>query len=483
MSLIRRISPAVLAFLFVSRLCAQDAWVIAAEEFSLTEPNPLYAPYSKAIPSLLLGRISTVSSRMVLPDELQARKLKELSDAKLALVKSRSDLLLSRDKILFSAEDDSEKEKKRRKAADDIAAKQAEIDAKSKEIDVFLSDPSPQTSMRKIGLWKDGNQYWTRKEGASLASELKAAGVSALLTGTVEDIAGYACVSASFQTGLPGLPAEPVVAAGAWEDLDQLVTLLALRLTPTLSNRPSVVLRIKADPAEARVFLDGSLLDIADGEVRTNEGEHVLRVEAPGYRSAEKKAAFFDASEFDVAISLEPLQTVQVAFNPGSLDSTVYIHDKTLKTDSSSVLDLVPGEAVGNIETGNVRTWFVLDIPSTEQEDAFEAQVRLNKTNTEKRMEKARKTFYWSLGALYLSLPPTLMLQGKSLNMYRAYNEGRLEQTADIAESINAWTQAAAVSRGVSIGLGINLAVQLVRYILAAEQAVPRRASFSAEKE
>ena len=74
-----------------------------------------------------------------------------------------------------------------------------------------------------------------------------------------------------------------------------------------------------------------------------------------------------------------------------------------------------------------------------------------------------------------MALPAAFLIRGEADSRLNAYNSGRLEQTQENVDNINAWITAGNITTGICIGLGINLVFQLVRYILAAEQATPQQ--------
>ena len=99
-----------------------------------------------------------------------------------------------------------------------------------------------------------------------------------------------------------------------------------------------------------------------------------------------------------------------------------------------------------------------------------------NKKETGKRIERQRNILYWSLGLLYISLPVSMLSYGIAENKYRAWEEGKFGDDDAMADEVNTWSRVANVSKWVSVGLGANFAFQLVRYILAANQTVPKTA-------
>jgi hypothetical protein len=67
-----------------------------------------------------------------------------------------------------------------------------------------------------------------------------------------------------------------------------------------------------------------------------------------------------------------------------------------------------------------------------------------------------------------------MISRGVATNKMQAYDDGRIDPTPDNIEEINNWVMVSDVSRGVSIALGVNFLFQLVRYLIAADQTIPK---------
>ena len=86
---------------------------------------------------------------------------------------------------------------------------------------------------------------------------------------------------------------------------------------------------------------------------------------------------------------------------------------------------------------------------------------------------------YWSLGAFYAALPIFMILQGITADMASAAADSHLRVTEDVEKTYRTLVTASVVVGGLTIGLGINYAVQLGLYLYAADQSIPKEASKS----
>ena len=83
---------------------------------------------------------------------------------------------------------------------------------------------------------------------------------------------------------------------------------------------------------------------------------------------------------------------------------------------------------------------------------------------------------YWSLGAFYVSFPIFMILQGVTADMASAIMDYRMAVNESVKKKYNALFISTVVMQGLTIGLGINYAVQLGLYLHAAEQSIPKEA-------
>ena len=128
---------------------------------------------------------------------------------------------------------------------------------------------------------------------------------------------------------------------------------------------------------------------------------------------------------------------------------------------------------IGEALHGDARTYFIHEYTDT-TEGTRSVIIPVNRVNTEQRIERQRKVLYWSLGLLYCSLPVSMISRGIAMNKMQAYNDGRIEPTQENIDEINNWVMVSDISRGVSIALGVNFLFQLVRYLIAADQTIPK---------
>jgi len=470
----------MLLLLAASPVSAEEpSWLLAAELFSTDGISGQYEAYSRTLPLLVLSEISRTASRIIPPDERKARELRVLSAARVKLVRERADLVLSRDRILLSADPGLSKKRKTGEAEIKIRDKEKEIAAASASMQKLLAEKSapypgaaPGNTAR-LDVWKSGSELFVRPPATDLAAALDTNKISALLTGSIEDIGGYLLVTVSLETGIAGIPPASVSDAGTYEGIGPLAAALAARLLPEVAKREPVRLFLSVEPESARVFIDGRLHEDNALPATVFSGAHTISATAPGYITAVRNSVFTDARQFAVTVTLEKESEVSVAFDTGAAGADLFMHTRYFGTTPLTVtIPALP--AAGELLADGVHTFFVFDPDRIAGEGENRLTVRPNRVDTKERIEKARSALYWSLGALYISLPFSMLTYGIGVNKFQAYEDGKLDETDAVVNEINAWARTARTARYISIGLGCNVVYRLVRYLFAAEQATPQ---------
>jgi len=471
-----------LLFFAVFLACAvlaagQEAgWVVAAEEFDESGIPSYYAEAVRTIPYLLISDISRTVSRKIFPDEKKIRNLQIMSVSRLKLIRERADLVLERDRILLSANRELYKKRKLNESEKKIRSKEREISEAGVGMQKIIESATEYpASIAPLSVWKSGTELFVRTPGSGLAASLAANGISALLTGTVRDIGGYLFVTVNLETGIAGLPVSSVSDGASYEDLGTLVAALSSRLVGDVAKREPVTLVLDIKPETARVFIDGRLHADNASPVVVFAGEHELSVTAPGYVTANRKTMLENAGRFAVTVNLEKENEVSVSFDTTVPGADLFLHTRHFgQTPVTITIPALP--AVGETVSEDVRTFFVFDPERVSGTGEGRLSVKTNKVSTEDRIERTRSVLYWSLGALYVSLPFSMLSYGISLDKYRAYQDDKLDKTEAVVNDVNGWARTAQRTRFISIALGCNVVFQLARYLFAAEQATPRYA-------
>lgn len=450
---------------------ASAEWVLAAERFSITNVPDSYQVFSTTIPALLTSRLSHVTTREISPEEQKLRADHSRSANRIKLVQERTNMIVERDRILLSNASDFTRQAQKAKQDELIRKKNGEIRAfDAQTIADSAKNEKFDEITKKIKLKNADLTLYERKKGVSLAKSLIDDGVSGLITGKIEDLSGYMYVTVTLESGIYGMEPVTVSEAAPYDDVDYLVQSIAERLIPEIAKRKPVRLELSVSPEDSRVFIDGRLVPKDERSVVVFSGEHTLNVSAEGYVTADKKYDFADSDAFRVDISLKVRDSVSVSFDTSKTGIKLYL-GTNYYGELPTTVSIPPLPLIGKAVSDDSTTWFIVR-PDESYAKGNSVTVIVDEKDTKELIAQRRSILYWSLGALYISLPVYLLSSGFATNMAYASKVGRTTLDA----SYQQWYTVGEVSKYVSIALGANLAFQLFRYLLAAEQVVPKTA-------
>lgn len=455
---------------------AADLWVLAASRFEATDIPEFFSGYADAVPLLVLQRLSGSFTRNIQVSESRARELQTWTNGLAALVKSRTELTLTRDKILFDTVSETTRAKRRKAADEKIRSKEEEISQYQKKpvseskAGASDDDSAIEGEPKQVTLWESGAKLFDAGD-VPLSQSLTTAKIQGLLTGTLEDAAGYLVVTLSLETGLPDSIPVTAQAAGSYEDLDLIIDTLASAVKTTFSFVEPVNLHFVVEPETASVFVDGGKLLPGKDSMTVPEGTHKIDASAPGYRSSSEEQVFSGSADYMITIALREEELHSVGFASTVTGSLVYL-ESSYFGETPLQMSIPSRISLGLSIAGGVPTWFYLD--GTEPDSDY--RIDSNRIKTKTLIERRRSVLYWSLGALYISLPFAMLTNGVAQDKLRSYDAGYLPNDTATQSNIEGWIMASNVTAGISIGLGVNYAVQLVRYLLAADRVLPQRA-------
>lgn len=457
------------------------SWVLAFSEFTCERIAEPYQSYSRIVPELLQQYLRDDTARRIPLEEKKARALLELSEKKLKALAELEQVQLKRDKIFLSTVPEKEKSRKRKKLDAEIAKKKKEIARYQADIKIesLKATYDNDARLKKLIVWNEGKLFTANKE-KSLAVDLRDNKIQALISGTVKDVSGYVVITANLQTGLVKVPEISVTEAGAYEDLDSIVNVVANRLYASLQSLPERKIFFVLEPENAVVFInENEITDVTKPLSVYAETLNVF-VTAEGYKPAERTFTLGKQKSYRMRIHLQKTDSLNISVAVPK-DTTVYSHTKKLepeKTDTDTPqITVEKKETILEFENKDgIRTFVLLDPDRFKvSQSVKELRVKLNTESTKVKIEKQRSIMYWSLAAVYLSLPPTLIVAGIRNDKLNAFNTGRIAPTAANIKEINNLVTASHVMIGISSALAVNYLIQVIIYLVKADAALPAK--------
>ena len=480
---IKRFCAALIAMITALCVTAQTkeklpVWSITAAKFTLTDVPELYASYSTTLPAMLNLFCAVPASKLVTPQEKKARQLLDYAAQKLTLIRERVSLITERDSLYLAVI--SEKEKIKRTAAlnKKIKAKETDIQKAQKKIDELLADTSFTPETLPVMVWKDGQQVFELPEYASVPQTLKTENISAVINGSIQDLAGYMYVSVVLTTGLPGMPEYRFSEAGPYQAVEVMARSLAAQIMAAIKSAKPAKVLLTVEPEDAEIYLDNERLQAGEKPIYMYEGNHRLEVIASGYDSAGKTIEAQAGKNYLLTIKLKKEKVISVGFPSIKPDADVFLHTQYFAgTPFQTDIPAEKNTAV-SFSYGDVKTYIVLRSKNfiRQGQTVYQLRAPLNKENTKALIDRRRNVLYWSLGAFYVSLPIFMILQGITADMALAAEDFRLRVDTAAQQKYRKLFISTMVMQGITIGLGINYAIQLGLYLHAADQSIPKEA-------
>ncbi len=303
--------------------------------------------------------------------------------------------------------------------------------------------------------------------------------VDLLIYGSFEEIQGYLYLEVRAVDAALQQEVYAYSDAAGREDLGPDMEAVVDGLTKVLWGRDWASLAVTATPAEARIYVDDSLL--GSGEARldfVSPGERALRVELEGYETQKQTLRVEPYSLTELEISLEklPESSISVASDPAG--AALY--------RDSAWLGVTPLE----VARPDTLSRFLLRLKGFRDEPLYlgptsPAAVSFKLAPAEADplalQKRDRKRFYGAFGLFALSLPLpiiswalvgdfTVGYQGAA-DRYNLYGDpADLNEARRLQSLGTGFYYSYLGTLGLSVGLAVNMVIQLVRYVRTADR-------------
>ena len=482
--------------------CTEENWIMAAVPFNTgtsIDSQEALEHAAETLPRLLLDYLEGSGNRVMEDDEIKNRVLFSLMTERQELFNQLSSELRNRDSIMFNSSTSIEKRKQKKESAARIEDLQKKIrtnlakatdplgideTVKKKDLPVgqkvaYISPLRPGDKLSLVTWRNDSSLFFDKKNEDETDFDYEQrvvnAGISALISGSVSERAGFlrATVSLSIYPGSE--IAATVSDVGSLSDLPALAELLGQALYPAVINSKPVRLRFEINPPEAakvaKIYVDGISMISDDQDLQS--GVHDITIDAAGFKSKEFSYDFYGEEEFLVRVTMREDQKMKV-FLDSTTTSSGQFYLNAIPVENAAEASLSYGTALGEFESvEGYNDFFLLENnnPQTMQ-GPFQLQkinVRASTSDISAEIEKSRKTIYNSYAALMLSMPLLFFSNGMQIAAKNAYLYGM----SDIKRS-QQWMKVRNFSNALSITLGLNFAFQLGRYLLKANSILPQ---------
>lgn len=309
------------------------------------------------------------------------------------------------------------------------------------------------------------------------------AGIEGLISGSITSLSDYVFVTIDLSI-FPGAQKVCSISnVASFDDVQVLVDELSLELLPYILNSNPIKLSVNVTLNDVRdeetqnlsksflpvIRVDDFVISGKHADVSIRSGVHTVLVEANGYKSESITMNFSEHTAFNIDVTLQKSQSIDITFTTPQENGnigTVYLAGIP-RGQTSVVVSVDGGNILGEYVTADgFSSFFLLPEVKSIQSPTFE--VNPNDVDTSVYIEKSRKRMYTSYGLLLMSLPVAFFSYGTYINKNNIWAVGLTELT-----EVEQWQKISNVSIGVSVGLGVNMLVQLGRYLYATRKVLP----------
>ena len=453
----------------------EPTWVLTAAPFSLINVPDLYASYARGVPAMLSTFCTAPSMRrLVSADEKKNQYTAEMTRKKLTLIKERAALIKERDALYLSMLTQAEQKTKAAALNKDIAAKEADIEKLQKNLDTPQENTVFSDEVLPIRFWKDGEALFEQPEHTNLEPALQAEKINAIIEGSIENLAGYMYVTVHLRSSLPGMPVTTFSEAGSYQAVESVAQSLARQIIDAITNTKPIKVNLTVEPADAKVFVGDR--QIEEKTFYVHEGSYRVEAAAADYETAYKTIDAHADTEYRLQITLKPEKKAAIGFPFTTPAADIFLHTQYFGKNPIEATIPAKKQTVFTFSYNDVKTYVLVhpDIFTQRDESLYTLTAPLNQVQTKMIIEKRRTALYWSLAAFYISLPVSLLLQGITTDMASAIASHKIAESG----TYKALSITTLVMQGITAGLGINYAVHLGLYFYAADQSIPKEASY-----
>ena len=471
----RALVPALLLVILLPRSSAaasaddEPFWTVGMAAFAGRGlgPENLYLLHS--FPLALRERLASVRLHFFGAEERAGYQQAVIRRAARGRGVQLENLRRERDALFFRGQDAAELQ--RQQASYDLRIRQAvEELARLRELDpAGVAFPERKEVRFAAG---SGGELLLAEPGRATLRAAQAAAVNLLIYGSFEEIQDYLYLEVrAVDTALEREIYFYSDAAGR-EGLSSALEAAVEGLTRALWGRDWASIAVEASPREARIYLDGTLL--GNGQARldfVSPGERSLSVELEGYETVSRLVTVQPYSLTELALELAKLPESLLTIGSEPAGAALY--------RGSTWLGVTPLE----VPRPDAPDRFLLRLegfrdtpqylgPSSPQ--AVSVALSPAALDPLERQKKERKRFYTAFGLFALSLPLPLFSWGYVTDYLVGYQnaveDGNLVEAQRLLDAGSGFYNAYLGTLGLSVGLAVNMLIQLARYLRAADR-------------
>lgn len=479
----------ILSFSFAEE---NSTWTIGAMAFTFTQDvkrSEYEKSILKAVPQLILEQLQGLNTRNVPADEILDRKVNELIKERLGLFLELSKESKVRDSFVLKDLSEyqynkniKQSEKKileiQRKIDDNLIAQDKlyeeikNIKPKEESFSLYKNEATTLYESKEENLNRDYFSY-------SFSNDVVKANINGLITGSIVTYGSYAAVSAEMII-YPGAKSTGVITEiGNISNIESIAKNIAYRLIPYIENSVpcEVIIKLKDESLrkKSKLTVDSTIYSPVPEKLILGSGVHNLTFECENFRKESFSYGFGYEKKYVIEINFVESSPIETSFNLlNPVNGSVFYNGEQSDDNSLSVRINNQGVLGYYFSSGGNSLYFM--IPKKLLVDKTSVDLKLKDIDVGVNIEKRRKMMYISYSALVCSLPYLLYSYSTYNSMSQSYSSGNVNISQ---KDIQTYQTMSTIGIGISAGMGVWFTVELVRYLIAANKALPVEAKKS----
>ena len=365
----------------------------------------------------------------------------------------------------------------------------------------FKHNEKDEIITENVVLYKgDSTALFTPSEKSSEAGftswdfeqEVTGAKINGLITGEITCYGDYCSVTTNLRIYPGGQIFGTVQEVGLLTDLMPLADSIARNLDSKIANALPIMIDFDISPKEiakdTKIMIDGIVFSLTktdgsfDNKIIKDSGIHHINIEAPGYENLTFTYSFTDDNMFFVHANLVPKVhgTAHIKlkkYRDGIFHTYGLNQAPVTKEEPSAKLDVngksvlgvfaVPKQSDDDSDSSNIAFF---RIPENQAFDGAYLLVNAKPFDRAANIDKRRRWMYTAYTALICSLPFTFYYKGEftAENFANSQGRGDYDRLRNLQNRSN-------ICAGISAACGVWTAIELVRYLWAADRVLPAK--------
>lgn len=365
----------------------------------------------------------------------------------------------------------------------------------------FKHNEEDEIITENVVLYKgDSTALFTPSEKSSEAGftswdfeqEVTGAKINGLITGEITCYGDYCSVTTNLRIYPGGQIFGTVQEVGLLTDLMPLADSIARNLDSKIANALPIMIDFDISPKEiakdTKIMIDGIVFSLTktdgsfDNKIIKDSGIHHINIEAPGYENLTFTYSFTDDNMFFVHANLVPKVhgTAHIKlkkYRDGIFHTYGLNQAPVTKEEPSAKLDVngksvlgvfaVPKQSDDDSDSSNIAFF---RIPENQAFDGAYLFVNAKPFDRAANIDKRRRWMYTAYTALICSLPFTFYYKGEftAENFANSQGRGDYDRLRNLQNRSN-------ICAGISAACGVWTAIELVRYLWAADRVLPAK--------